>query len=73
MRFDSNMHLVDRILRAGLGAVLIYIGFIDGTLIANQLVAMLIGIFGVVNLISSAAGHCPVYRLAGFRTDKRAA
>ena len=54
----KNMGLVDRLLRvlvAIVVAVLYYTGQINGT------VAIILGIFAVVFLLTSAVGFCPLY------------
>lgn len=65
-----NMHVIDRILRTGIGMAYVYVGFVEWSLIPNAVISVLVGLFGVVNLGSAALGFCPVYRLGGVRTNK---
>ncbi|WP_417516057.1 DUF2892 domain-containing protein [Minwuia sp.] len=65
---NKNMHNVDRALRLIIGLVLLWIGVIDQDIIANQLIAWALGLFGVVNIVSALMAFCPVYFMAGFST-----
>lgn len=68
MRFQRNLSTLDRVLRFSLGVGCIYLGFFEGTIIPNQLVAVLIGLFGVINLFACFTSHCPVYSACDFST-----
>lgn len=68
MKRHSNMHQVDRVVRLIVGLVCVYIGFVDMQLISNRVVAVLVGVFGVVNLWAFFTSRCPVYTAAGFST-----
>lgn len=70
MRWTPNVGRLDQILRIGIGLVLIWIGFIDDSLIGDRLIATLIGIFGVLNTLAAVVRVCPVYTVAGINTDK---
>ena len=62
-----NMGTVDRILRAVVGIILgylIFTGKVGGVL------AVVLGIFGVMLLVTSAIGYCPPYSLLGISTCK---
>jgi len=62
-----NMGTVDRILRAVVGIILgylIFTGKVEGVL------AVVLGIFGVMLLVTSAIGYCPPYTLLGISTCK---
>lgn len=71
MQKAPNMHLVDRFVRLVVGLICVYIGFIDLTLIASRPVAIVVGIFGVVNLWAFFTARCPVYAAAGFSTTDK--
>lgn len=63
-----NMGTVDRVLRAVVGitfAYLIFTGKVTG------LLAVVLGIFGVMLILTSAIGYCPPYSLLGISTCKR--
>lgn len=63
-----NLHIIDIIIRVLIGLSCVYIGFIDKGLIANQVAGILVGIFGIVNLIAASMRHCPIYALVGLST-----
>lgn len=71
MRWQLNVGRFDQILRIGIGLVLIWVGFIDDSLIGDRIIAALIGIFGVLNLLAAVVRVCPVYTVAGINTDKQ--
>lgn len=68
VRKYRNAGKLDRSLRVIMGIVLIYFGFIDTGFISQALLAVLIGIFGIINILVAATGVCPVYTLAGIST-----
>ena len=68
MEKSRNMHTIDRYVRLTIGVICIYLGFIDTSLIANRIVAALVGVFGVTNLWAFFTSRCPVYTLTGFST-----
>ncbi len=68
MKKSRNMHTLDRYVRLTIGVTCIYIGFIDTSLIANRIVAALVGVFGVTNLWAFYTARCPVYAMTGFST-----
>ena len=67
-----NMHRIDQFIRIILGALMIYFGFFDRSLISDELFGMLLGVLGVINLGSAVVGICPVYLIAGINTCKTA-
>jgi len=68
MSLRRNMAVVDQLFRMTLGVALIYVGFVDTSLISNQLVNYLLGTFGSVNIASALLAHCPLYALANLST-----
>ena len=56
----------DRIVRVVLGIVLLYVGFgvMDGTW------GIVVGVVGLIPLITGAVGWCPLYALFGTRTAR---
>lgn len=71
LQWQPNVGRFDQILRIGIGLLLIWIGFVDETLIADRTIASLVGIFGVLNLVAALVRVCPVYTIAGINTDKQ--
>jgi len=70
MQLEKNLGVLDMVLRLGLSAVAIYVGFIDPDAIADQLSSIVIGIIGAINLVAALFRHCPFYSLAGINTCK---
>lgn len=68
MSFKPNLSTTDRIIRTLVGIGCIYVGFIDQNIITNNIISILVGIFGIVNIVAAVISHCPVYGLAGFST-----
>lgn len=68
MKLKHNMRHLDRAVRAGIGVALMYFGFVDTSLINDTIINGALGAFGILNLVSAAFAHCPVYKLAGIST-----
>jgi hypothetical protein len=62
MKLKRNMNKLDQGVRLIFGASLVFAGFV---LIESQLISILIIIFGIINLVSGATSHCPVYAAIG--------
>ena len=71
MKYKNNMSGLDRIVRVFLSLACIYFGFVDSSLINDSLLRVLIGGFGIFNLLVIAVGVCPVYFLAGINTARK--
>ena len=71
MKKNPNMHSIDRVVRLIIGIVCVYTGFVDAELISSQPVAILVGVFGAVNIWAFLTTRCPVYSMAGFSTADR--
>jgi hypothetical protein len=68
----TNVGILDRVLRAALGLVLLYLAFFSAMpLFAEPLWQYGAATVGVVMLATSAVRFCPLYRLIGVRTCKR--
>lgn len=68
MKNFRNLNMFDQVIRLLIAAVCIYFGFIDTSLVQENVLALGIGIFGVLNVIAGVIGFCPVYKLAGINT-----
>lgn len=66
----TNMGTVDRVVRTA-AAVVIGILLLTGTL--SGTVAVILGVFAIVFLLTSAVGFCPAYYPFGFSTKKKEA
>ncbi|MDH3883438.1 MAG: DUF2892 domain-containing protein [Desulfobacterales bacterium] len=68
MGSKRNLSRLDQVLRIGVGLVLVYIGFIDTSLIGDTYLAIAAGVFGTINVVVGTGGYCPLYRVAGIST-----
>lgn len=71
MRIKRNLHNIDIAVRFLIGATLIYVCFVDSNYIGNDIARWLLGMYGVVNLISAGLRSCPIYTLAGISTYRK--
>lgn len=66
-----NVGTLDRILRAALGVVLLYLAFFSGLqLFAAPLLKYGAALIGVVMLATSTLKMCPIYSVLGLKTCK---
>ena len=68
MAVPYNVGLIDRVIRFITGIVLIYLGFYEKSLIPDPIFAVLVGVFGIINLVTAIIGWCPLYHLIKFDT-----
>lgn len=68
MKFERNLGVIDRILRAGISLVMIYFGFFSTYLITDHVAGLILGAMGIGSLIVAVFGYCPLYQLIGFST-----
>ena len=67
----TNVGAIDRVLRAALGLVLLYLAFASGlSLFASPLFKYGAAAVGIVMLLTSAMKLCPLYFLFGIKTCK---
>lgn len=71
MKLKRNMNRFDQMVRLCVGVASIYVGLFDSSLVAGPVIALCLGIFGIVNLFSVATCHCPIYNMAGINTTAR--
>lgn len=65
----KNVGTLDRILRAALGAVLLYLAFFSGMATFDApLLKYGAALVGVVMLVVSTTRICPIYTILGLRT-----
>jgi hypothetical protein len=67
MSITMNESNLDRIIRAVLGVVLLFLGF-SGAL--TGALAIVADVVGIVLLLTSAVGFCPLYALLKLNTRK---
>ncbi len=68
MKIKLNLSRLDRVLRIIGSSFLIYVGFFNTEIIANIAINVLLGSFGLFNIIVAIIGFCPVYYLANIST-----
>ena len=68
MAIPQNVGLVDRIMRLITGIALIYLGFVSTNIIPDPIFSGLVGVFGVVNIVTAIASWCPLYHLINLNT-----
>ena len=68
----ANVGTIDRILRAILGAVLLYLALASGLPLFEGVVKYIAAALGVVMLAVAIVRVCPVYSLLGIRTCRSA-
>ncbi len=65
----TNVGSIDRVLRAAVGAILLYLAFFSGlTLFAEPLLKYGAALIGLVMLATSALKICPLYSILGLTT-----
>ncbi len=64
MKLNKNIGRIDQVLRFGIGAVLIFLGFFSHA-IPDTFTSLLIGGFGIINVIAALVRVCPLYYAVG--------
>ena len=64
-----NMGKADRIFRSVFGISLIYLAFFMPSIVNNSLLNIIVGLFGLMNVVSSIFRICPAYLLVSFSTN----
>lgn len=65
----QNVAKWDRILRGGVGIGLLTVAIINYSTFG--VIAIVAGLLGVIMLVVSITGFCPIYKLIGFQTLKK--
>jgi hypothetical protein len=65
----QNMAILDRILRVVLVALVAVLYFVG---VLSPVLAIVLGVVALVLLLTSLVGFCPLYRLLGISTKKKA-
>lgn len=67
----TNVGSIDRLLRAALGVVLLYLAFFSGLpMFAGGLFKYGAAVIGVVMLATATLKMCPIYSMLGLKTCK---
>jgi hypothetical protein len=72
INIKCNLGWLDRVLRSGIGLLMVYLGFINGALITDAIAGVALGVFGAIILSSAIVCNCPLYKLVGFNTCRTA-
>ena len=59
----KNVGKIDRLIRAVISSVFIYIGFFDDNLISDPISSTIIGTIGISNLLVVLTRVCPLYSI----------
>lgn len=70
VNFKPNMNIIDRIARATVGTVLIFLGPVSEIVTTDELSTFLMGALGATALISALFSYCILYEMTGFNTLK---
>ena len=65
LKSSINMNRADQAIRTVAGIGMIYVGFIDTSILDDGFFNLLVGIFGVVNVVVGLVRVCPVYFVVG--------
>lgn len=68
MKIRKNLGGLDRILRGGIGIVMIYFGIIDSSVVTDEFSKILLTIMGSAMSFIAIIAHCPMYAVIGFDT-----
>lgn len=64
----KNLHFWDRVMRGVIGVCVTTFALFNGDMLNEPILEILLGVFGLLNLISLLTGWCPVYALTGINT-----
>jgi len=70
VNFKPNMNTIDRITRAIVGTVLLFLGPVSEIITTDEISTFLMGAIGATALISSLFSYCILYEVTGFNTLK---
>lgn len=68
MNLKCNMGRIDQVLRLIIGLVLLYVGFMNTSIINDSLINNILGVLGIINIAASLSRVCPVYYMANIST-----
>ncbi len=65
---NINVGRLDQLIRIIFSFALVYIGFIDETIISDPLSSNIVGYFGAAMMFIAVVRFCPLYSIVGFNT-----
>lgn len=66
-----NMGGIDRSIRVATGLAMMYVGFVDQSIIGNSTINIIVGIFGIISILFAYMAFCPIYTLGNVSTMKK--
>lgn len=66
-----NMGAIDRSIRVITGLVMIYLGFINTSVISSDIINLIVGVIGIISVVFAYLAFCPIYTLGGVSTIKK--
>lgn len=72
MGIKQNIGMLDMLVRLVVSLLMIYFGFIDESVIDDQVARLILGIFGSLSLLVAIVRNCPFYSLIGFNSSCKA-
>jgi len=67
----KNMGQIDRLIRVVTGLVMMYLGFIDQSIIDDLTINLIVGVFGIISIAFAYIAFCPIYTLGNVSTAKK--
>ena len=68
---NRNMGFPDQVFRTCMGLVFIYFGPLSDTLTSDFISSLILAFIGILIIVSSFIGFCPLYHAAGINTYKK--
>jgi len=69
LSFRRNIGRLDQITRTGISLLLIYIRFIETSILNDELSSMILGVIGCMSLFVALIRICPLYSACGIDTN----
>ena len=66
-----NMGVVDRCIRIVMGLVMIYVGFVDQSILGSATINTIISVIGIASILFAFIAFCPLYTLGDVSTIKK--
>ena len=71
MKIKKNMGSIDRAIRIMTGLAMLYLGFIETSIIDDATINIIVGIFGFISIAFAYISFCPIYTLGNISTLKK--
>lgn len=67
----KNMGQIDRLIRTVTGLVMMYLGFVDQSIIDDLTINLIVGCFGIISIAFAYIAFCPIYTFGNISTAKK--